>query len=151
MSTTQEKKPTIPTNHVSIMDKKCSVDVDDILNQDCELVLFELPKGFDKSLLSKMTIKNFKKNGKEMKLLDNFKGICFDEQNPLTKQSLIMVNDSKKEKIVLKPVDRYVKVFETFDIAMPNEDSIMKRPLKYKQEKKIKAQKSSAKKSKKDK
>ena len=86
-----------------------------------------------------------------MKLLDNFKGICFDEQNPLTKQSLIMVNDSKKEKIVLKPVDRYVKVFETFDIAMPNEDSIMKRPLKYKQEKKIKAQKSSAKKSKKDK
>ena len=151
MSTTQEKKPTIPTNHVSIMDKKCSVDVDDILNEDCELVLFELPKGFDKSLLSKMTIKNFKKNGKEMKLLDNFKGICFDEQNPLTKQSLIMVNDSKKEKIVLKPVDRYVKVFETFDIAMPNEDSIMKRPLKYKQEKKIKAQKSSAKKSKKDK
>lgn len=150
MSTTQEKKPTIPTNHVSIMDKKCSVDVDDILNQDCELVLFELPKGFDKSLLSKMTIKNFKKNGKEMKLLDNFKGICFDEQNPLTKQSLIMVNDSKKEKIVLKPVDRYVKVFETFDIAMPNEDSIMKRPLKYKQEKKIKAQKNSAKKSKKE-
>ena len=151
MSTTQEKKPTIPTNHVSIMDKKCSVDVDDILNEDCEFVLFELPKGFDKSLLSKMTIKNFKKSGKEMKLLDNFKGICFDEQNPLTKQSLIMVNDSKKEKIVLKPVDRYVKVFETFDIAMPNEDSIMKRPLKYKQEKKIKAQKSSAEKSKKDK
>ena len=151
MSTTQEKKPTIPTNHVSIMDKKCSVDVDDILNEDCEFVLFELPKGFDKSLLSKMTIKNLKKRGKEMKLLDNFKGICFDEQNPLTKQSLIMVNDSKKEKIVLKPVDRYVKVFETFDIAMPNEDSIMKRPLKYKQEKKIKAQKSSAKKSKKDK
>ena len=53
MSTTQEKKPTIPTNHVSIMDKKCSVDVDDILNEDCEFVLFELPKGFDKSLLSK--------------------------------------------------------------------------------------------------
>lgn len=129
-------QPTLPTNHISIINKKCTVDVDNIMNEDCEFVLFELPKDFDKSLLKKMKIKKLKKDGNKISLVNNYKGICFDSTNPISKQSLIMVNDNKKEKIILKPVDRYIKVFEAFDIAAPIEDSIMKRPLKLKQEKK---------------
>lgn len=129
-------QPTLPTNHLNIKNKKCTVDVDNIMNKDCEFVLFELPKDFDKSLLTKMKIKKFKKDGNQISLVNNYKGICFDSSNPISKQSLIMLNDNKKEKIILKPVDRYIKVFEAFEIASPIEDSIMKRPLKLKQKKK---------------
>ena len=44
----KELKYNLPGNHVDITDKKETLDLSKILNEDCELILFELPKNFDK-------------------------------------------------------------------------------------------------------
>ena len=40
----KELKYNLPGNHVDITDKKETFDLSKILNEDCELILFELPK-----------------------------------------------------------------------------------------------------------
>lgn len=124
----------LPANHIDITNKKSVIDINE-LDKDCELVLFELPQGFDRSLLHKMKIKNFKKDGASMELLEQYKGICFGNKNSITKQNLIMLTDSENKKVVFKPINRYVKLYECFDIPIPKEDSIKKRTLKYKRDK----------------
>ena len=96
----------LPANHIDITNKKSVIDINE-LDKDCELVLFELPQGFDKSLLHKMKIKNFKKDGASMELVEQYKGICFGNKNPITKQNLIMLTDSENKKVVFKPINRH--------------------------------------------
>ena len=86
MANNQEKKYSLPNNHINIIEKKPMIDIDELMNKDCEYILFEIPKGFDKSLLSKMTIKKFRKNGKKIKLINNYKGLCYDKNDLITIQ-----------------------------------------------------------------
>lgn len=126
----------LPNGHVSISQKNSFVDIDELLNEDTEIVLFELPKGFNKDKLKNMKIEKFKKKGKQINLLGDYKGLSFGEEDAITRQSVVMFNDNGKT--LMRPVGKYIKVFEALDIAVPTEDAIKRRKLKYKKEKKAK-------------
>ena len=132
MANNQEKKYSLPNNHINIIEKKPIVDIDRLINKDCEYILFEIPKGFDKSLLSKMNIKKFRKNGKKIKLINNYKGLCYDKNDPITTQSLVESFLKNEKKLIFKPTDRYIKVFESLELFEPDTDNIIKRKLKNK-------------------
>ena len=53
----KEPKYSLPGNHIDITDKKETIDLSKILNEDCELILFELPKNFNKEKLKQMKLK----------------------------------------------------------------------------------------------
>ena len=55
---TKELKYNLPGNHVDITDKKETIDLLKILNEDCELILFELPKNFNKQKLKEIKVKS---------------------------------------------------------------------------------------------
>ena len=129
MANNQEKKYSLPNNHINIIEKKPMIDIDELMNKNCEYILFEIPKGFDKSLLSKMTIKKFRKNGKKIKLINNYKGLCYDKTDPITTQSLVLFNAKNEKKLIFKPTDRYIKVFESLELFEPDTDNIIKRKL----------------------
>ena len=128
----KEPKYSLPGNHIDITDKKETIDLSKILNEDCELILFELPKNFDKEKLKQLKLKTIISNKKsqEMKFIKDYKCISYDESHPNTKQSLAVLK--KKKNLVFKPINKYIKVFEAIELHEPEENAIIKRKLREK-------------------
>jgi hypothetical protein len=123
----------IPGNFIKISDRPLGISAEKILkSDDVELILFELPKNFDKNLLNKAKIKNFGTNGKITRLASNYQGICFDSSHPLPLQTLSLFQKKDKKSFLFKPFDRYVKVFEQVDIPVPTYENVIPRRLKIK-------------------
>ena len=128
----KEPKYSLPGNHIDITEKKETIDLSKILDQDCELILFELPKNFDKEKLKQMKLKiilNSKKSH-EMNFIKDYKCISYGNDHPNTKQSLAVVK--KKKNLVFKPINKYIKVYEAFELLQPEENAIIKRKLREK-------------------
>jgi len=128
----KELKYSLPGNHIDITDKKETIDLSKILNEDCDLILFELPKNFDKEKLKQLKLKTLISNKKsqEMKFIKDYKCISYDESHPNTKQSLAVLK--KKKNLVFKPINKYIKVFEAIELLEPEENAIIKRKLREK-------------------
>ena len=128
----KEPKYSLPGNHIDITDKKETIDLSKILNEDCDLILFELPKNFDKEKLKQLKLKTLISNKKsqEMKFIKDYKCISYDESHPNTKQSLAVLK--KKKNLVFKPINKYIKVFEAIELLEPEQNAIIKRKLKEK-------------------
>ena len=128
----KEPKYFLPGNHIDITDKKETIDLSKILNEDCDLILFELPKNFDKEKLKQLKLKTLISNKKsqEMKFIKDYKCISYDESHPNTKQSLAVLK--KKKNLVFKPINKYIKVFEAIELLEPEENAIIKRKLREK-------------------
>ena len=131
---TKEKEPkySLPGNHIDITDKKETIDLSKILNSDCELILFELPKNFDKEKLKQMKLKTIlnSKNSEEKNFLKDYKCISYGNEHPNTKQSLTVLK--KKKNLVFKPINKYIKVYEAIELLQPAENAIIKRKLREK-------------------
>ncbi len=119
----------IPVNYTKIENKPPTVNIQRILKNEneTELILFELPKGFDKNLLNKIKIKNFGNSGKITKLTGNYHGINFDSSHPIPKQSLGLFMKKDKKSFLFKPMDKYVKVFEHIEMPDPSLECIIPR------------------------
>ena len=131
----KELKYNLPGNHVDITDKKETLDLLKILNEDCELILFELPKNFNKEKLKELKIKpiiDSKKDCQSNKFIDNYKCLCYGENHPTTKQTLTVLNNKKKKSVIFKPINKYVKVYEAISLLEPKENAIIKRKLRTK-------------------
>ena len=127
-----EPKYSLPGNHIDITDKKETIDLSKILNEDCELILFEIPKNFDKEKLKQMKLKTVlnSKKSHEMNFIKDYKCISYGNDHPNTKQSLAVVK--KKKNLVFKPINKYIKVYEAFELLQPEENAIIKRKLREK-------------------
>ena len=131
----KELKYNLPGNHVDITDKKETIDLLKILNEDCELILFELPKNFDKQKLKDLNLRpimNAKKEYKNTKFIDDYNCLCYSEHHPTTKQTLTVLNNKKKKSLIFKPIHKYIKVYEAISLFEPKEDAIIKRKLRAK-------------------
>lgn len=119
----------IPVNYTRIENKIPALNLRKILNNDeeNELILFELPKGFDKNLLNKIKIKDFGSSGKITKLTQNYEGISFDSSHPIPKQTLGLFMKKNKRSFIFKSMDKYVKVFERIEMPDPTVESIIPR------------------------
>ena len=128
----KEPKYCLPGNHIDITEKKETIDLSKILDQDCELILFELPKNFDKEKLKQMKLKTVlnSKKSHEMNFIKDYKCISYGNDHPNTKQSLAVVK--KKKNLVFKPINKYIKVYEEFELLQPEENAIIKRKLREK-------------------
>ncbi len=128
----KEPKYSLPGNHIDITEKKETIDLSKILDQDCELILFELPKNFDKEKLKQMKLKTVlnSKKSHEMNFIKDYKCISYGNDHPNTKQSLAVVK--KKKNLVFKPINKYIKVYEAFELLQPEENAIIKRKLREK-------------------
>ena len=128
----KEPKYSLPGNHIDITDKKETIDLSKILNEDCELILFELPKNFDKEKLKQMKLKTVlnSKKSHEMNFIKDYKCISYGNDHPNTKQSLAVVK--KKKNLVFKPINKYIKVYEAIELLQPEENAIIKRKLREK-------------------
>ena len=132
---TKELKYNLPGNHVDITDKKETLDLLKILNEDCELILFELPKNFNKEKIKEVKFKSIidsTKENKEIKFVDDYKCLCYGENHPTTKQTLTILNNKKKKSLIFKPINKYVKVYEAISLLEPKENAIIKRKLRAK-------------------
>ena len=131
----KELKYNLPGNHVDITDKKETLDLLKILNEDCELILFELPKNFNKQKMKEVNFKPIIDNNKECheeKFIDDYKCFCYDENHPTTKQTLTILNNKKKKSLIFRPIHKYVKVYEAISLLEPKENAIIKRKLRCK-------------------
>ena len=128
----KEPKYSLPGNHLDITDKKETIDLSKILNEDCELILFELPKNFNKEKLKQLKLKTLLSNKKsqEMNFVKDYKCISYDESHPNTKQSLAVLK--KKKNLVFKPINKYIKVYEALELLEPEQNAIIKRKLREK-------------------
>ncbi len=119
----------IPVNYTRIENKTPALNLRKILNseEENELILFELPKGFDKNLLNKIKIKDFGSSGKITKLTQNYEGISFDSSHPIPKQTLGLFMKKNKRSFIFKSMDKYVKVFERIEMPDPTVESIIPR------------------------
>ena len=128
----KEPKYSLPGNHLDITDKKETIDLSKILNEDCELILFELPKNFNKEKLKQLKLKTLLSNKKsqEMNFIKDYKCISYDESHPNTKQSLAVLK--KKKNLVFKPINKYIKVYEALELLEPEQNAIIKRKLREK-------------------
>ena len=128
----KEPKYSLPGNHIDITDKKETIDLSKILNEDCELILFELPKNFNKEKLKQLKLKTLSSNKKsqEMNFVKDYKCISYDESYPNTKQSLAVLKNKKN--LVFKPINKYIKVYEALELLEPEENAIIKRKLREK-------------------
>ena len=128
----KEPKYSLPGNHIDITDKKETIDLSKILNEDCELILFELPKNFYKEKLKQLKLKTVlsNKNSQEMNFVKDYKCISYNENHPNTKQSLAVLK--KKKNLVFKPINKYIKVYEALELLEPEENAIIKRKLREK-------------------
>jgi hypothetical protein len=124
----------IPVNYSKIENKSPSLNIKKIMRNDeeNELILFELPKGFDRTLLNRIKIKNFGNSGKISKLTGNFHGINFDSTHPIPKQTLGLFMKKNKNSFIFRQMDKYVKVFEHIEMPTPNTESIIPRRIKIK-------------------
>ena len=132
---TKELKYNLPGNHVDITEKKETLDFLKILNEDCELILFELPKSFDKKKLTELNLKPIIESKKEIQeedFTDDYKCLTFGQNHPITKQTLTILNNKKKKGLVFKPIHKYVKVYEAISLLEPKEKAIIKRKLRVK-------------------
>lgn len=137
MSEIENKEPeySLPKSHVDITDKKGTIDLDKILNKESELILFELPKNFNKENIKKMRLDkiiNSKKRTRTTKILDNYEAMCYGENHPASKQTLAILNNKNKKRLVFKPINKFVKVYESLSLFEPSEDAIIKRKLRCK-------------------
>jgi hypothetical protein len=120
----------IPSNYTKISDRPQSISAEKIIkSDDLELILFEVPKNFDRNLLNKAKIKNFGTNGKITRLAGNYHGICFDSSHPLPTQTLSLFQKKDKKSFLFKRFDRYVKVFENVEIPLPTSQNVIPRRL----------------------
>lgn len=121
----------VPINYNQVTNKTPSVNIERLLRHEDDnvLILFELPKNFDKSLLNKIKIKNFGSNGKITRLTGGYQGICFDSTHPIPRQTLSMFMKKDKKSFIFRPMDRYVKVFESVDMPVPTPESVIPRRL----------------------
>ena len=121
----------IPINYNQVVDKQPVIPIEKILKhqKDYELVLFELPKNFDKSLLNKIKIKNFGSNGKMTRLTNIYHGISFDSTHPIPRQTLSMFMKRDRKSFIFNPMDRYVKVFENIEVPLPTPENVVPRRL----------------------
>ena len=129
----KELKYNLPGNHVDITDKKETIDLLKILNEDCELILFELPKSFNKQKLTEVTLKPIiesKKDYQEENFIDDYNCLCYGENHPITKQTLTILNNKKKKSLIFKPIHKFVKVYEAISFIEPKENAIIKRKLR---------------------
>ena len=128
----KEPKYSLPGNHIDITDKKETLDISKILNEDCELILFELPKNFNKEKLKQMKLKTLlsTKNSQEKNFIKDYKCISYNETHPNTKQTLAVVK--KKKNLVFKPINKYIKVYEAIELLQPEQNAIIKRKLREK-------------------
>ena len=128
----KEPKYSLPGNHLDITDKKETIDLSKILNEDCELILFELPKNFNKEKLKQLKLKTLSSNKKsqEMNFVEDYKCISYDKSHPNTKQSLAVLK--KKKNLVFKPINIYIKVYEALELLEPKQNAILKRKLREK-------------------
>ncbi len=119
----------IPVNYTKVENKTPTVNIRKILNSEDEneIILFELPKGFDKNLLNKIKIKDFGSSGKITKLTQNYEGISFDSSHPIPKQTLGLFMRKNKRSFIFRHMDRYVKVFERIDLPETTVESIIPR------------------------
>ena len=125
----------LPGNHVDISDKKETLDLLKILNEDCKLILFELPKSFDKEKLTEINIKPLIESQKEIQeedFIDDYKSLTFGGNHPTTRQTLAILNNRKKKSLIFKPIHKYVKVYEAISFLEPKEKAIIKRKLRAK-------------------
>ncbi len=124
-------KKRIPQNFSEMTDRPPSIAIEKIIKQkdDIELVLFELPKGFDKALLNKIKIRNFGENGKISKLTGDYQGICFNSSNPIPRQTLGIFETKDRKSFRFKAMDKYVKVFEHIDLPHPTPENVIPRRL----------------------
>ena len=104
-----EPKYSLPGNHIDITDKKETIDLSKILSEDCELILFEIPKNFDKEKLKQMKLKPVlnPKNSQEMSFMKGYKCISYGENHPSTKQTLTVL---KKKKILF--VSQFINILK---------------------------------------
>ena len=131
----KELEYNLPGNHVDISDKKETLDLLKILNEDCELILIELPKSFDKQKLTEINIKPIIESKKEIQeedFINNYKSLTFGENHPTTRQALAVLNNKKKKSLIFKPIHKYVKVYEAISFLEPKEKAIIKRKLRVK-------------------
>ena len=128
----KEPKYSLPGNHIDITEKKETIDLSKILNEDCELILFELPKNFDKEKLKHLKLKTIlnNKQSQEINFIKDYKCISYDETHPNTKQSLTVLK--KKKNLAFKPINKYIKVYEAIELLEPEENAIIKRKLREK-------------------
>ena len=128
----KEPKYSLPGNHIDLTEKKETIDLNKILDEDCDLILFELPKNFDKEKLKKLKIKKIFNSKKdcEINFIDKYKCISYDNNHPNTKQSLAIVK--KKKNLKFKPINKYIKVYEAMELLEPKENAIIKRKLREK-------------------
>jgi hypothetical protein len=119
----------IPVNYTRIENKAPALNIRKILTSEDEneLILFELPKGFDKNLLNKIKIKDFGSSGKISKLTQNYEGISFDSSHPIPKQTLGIFMRKNKRSFIFRSMDKYVKVFERIEMPDPTIESIIPR------------------------
>jgi len=75
------------------------------------------------------TVLNSKKSH-EMNFIKDYKCISYGNDHPNTKQSLAVVK--KKKNLVFKPINKYIKVYEAFELLQPEENAIIKRKLREK-------------------
>jgi hypothetical protein len=125
----------IPANFHKVKQKKSALDFDK-LESDDELILFELPKDYDKKeLLTKMKISKFgKSNGKLVNLKikkHNYHGIVFDSSHYIPKQTFALSKKRKEDGYCFKTFDRYVKVFENHEIPEGVCENIIPRRRSY--------------------
>ena len=127
----KEPKYSLPGNHIDITDKKETLDLSKILNEDCELILFELPKNFNKEKLKQLKLKTIlNKKKSQVNFVKDYKCISYDETHPNTKQSLTVLK--RKKNLVFKPINKYIKVYEVIELLEPEENAIIKRKLREK-------------------
>ena len=130
-----ETSYSLQKNHIDITDKKETIDIQKILDKDCELILFELPKNFDKKKLKEIKLNKVIENSKpslNTRLSDDYKCICYAENHPIVKQTLTLLNSKKQKRLIFKPINKYVKVYEALSLLEPKEESIIKRKLRVK-------------------
>ena len=69
------------------------------------------------------------KKWKKIQIVNNYKGLCYDKNDPITTQSLVVFDGKNEKKLIFKPTDRYIKVFESLELFEPDTDNIIKRKL----------------------
>ena len=129
----KELKYNLPGTHGDITDKKETIDLFKILNEDCELILFELPKSFNKQKLTEVNLKpiiDSKKDYQKENFIDDYNCLCYGEKHPTTKQTLTILNNKKKKSLIFKPIHKFVKVYEAISFIEPKENAIIKRKLR---------------------
>lgn len=91
------------------------------LNEDQEIVIFELPKTFNKKSLNGLKIKKIKQ-GKEIKLGSKHRGIVSE-----IKDSNKYLVTQKNRRCSFKPISKIIKVYEKMEDQLYSTENILSR------------------------